>query len=470
MSIFAETKMIVEMKRFYRLLVTAAVAAIALSCAEQPVLQVEGGLIQGINSAAKGVTVFKGIPYAAPPVDTLRWRVPQPVIPWEGVKVADTFGKIAWQDDLSKLDLFGKEFYAEGMPEMSEDCLYLNVWAPSKTVGDKDAKLPVAVWIHGGAFRHGFSYEKSMDGDAWAKEGVILVTIAYRVGLLGFFGNDMLAKEPGSENRCGNYGIYDQYAALKWVNENIASFGGDPNNVTIFGQSAGARSVQTLVSTILARPYISKAIMQSGGGISVSQQKNTLSFMDIRKAGNEFCEWAGYETLEQLRAVSPQDLRQKYVEYQAEGGNIPFGPMLDLYLIGNSFTTASALNNVMDIPYMIGFTTGDGRRSGIDIDEFCASRNYYNGKPVFEYQFDRALPGDDAGAFHTSELWYTFGTLDRAWRPFTEADHELSEEMIKAWTNFCKYGNPCGPEQTDYWPPFTSDNPYRKVFNVKENQ
>ena len=155
------------MKAIVRFLLAAVLSAAALSCSnKQPVLSIEGGSVQGVPSAAKGVTVFKGIPYAAPPVGELRWREPRPVVPWEGVKVADTFGCIPWQEDLSKMDLYGKEFYADGMPEMSEDCLYLNVWAPTRTLGKDTAKLPVAMWIHGGAFNHGFSNEITFDGDA----------------------------------------------------------------------------------------------------------------------------------------------------------------------------------------------------------------------------------------------------------------------------------------------------------------
>lgn len=463
------TDFITDMRNMLKLSVAAMILAAAVSCSKEPaVVAVDGGLVQGVASAARGITVFKGIPYAAPPVDSLRWREPQPVIPWEGVKKADTFGRIPWQEDLSTMDLYGKEFYSDGMPEMSEDCLYLNIWAPTKTVADPQAKLPVALWIHGGAFYHGFSNEITFDGDEWAGRGVILVTINYREGVFGFLAHDLLAAEPGAEGRSGNYALYDQLAALEWVNRNIASFGGDPENVTVFGQSAGARSVQTLVSNPnMTGSLISKAIIQSGGGISTSQQTSSVSYVQARAAGAEFCEFAGYETLEQMKAAPAEEIMQKYVDYQAQGEKIPLGPMSDFNLVGNSFTSATALNQILDIPYMIGYTTKDGERKGVDINEFCAARCYYSDQPVFQYKFTREMPGDDAGAFHSAELWYMFGTLGRCWRPFVEADYDLSRDMLDAWTNFCKFGDPCGETPSDFWPAFTSSNPYRKIWDIE---
>ena len=456
------------MKPFVKILMAALLLG-AVSCSQkQPVLKVDGGFLQGVPSAAKGVTVFKGIPYAAPPVGDLRWREPQPVKAWGGVKVADHFGPIPWQKDLSGMDLYGKEFYSDGMPEMSEDCLYLNVWAPSGSVGKAGSKLPVAMWIHGGAFDHGFSNEITFDGDAWASRGVILVTINYREGIFGFFGHESISKEEGAEGRSGNYALYDQLAALEWVRSNISAFGGDPDNITVFGQSAGARSVQTLVSLPENKGKIAKAIIQSGGGINPDLQGRERGYPEVWAQGEEFRQFAGYEDIAQMREASPQEIMQKYDEFIASGGYMQIGPVMDMKIVGRSFTTAASQNEVCDIPYMIGSTRGDGVQRAKDIDQFCASRVYYGGQPVFEYMFSRELPGDDAGAFHSAELWYMFGTLDRCWRPFTKADYDLSAEMLDAWTNFCKYGNPCGKEQTDFWYPFTESNPYRKIFNVIE--
>lgn len=444
----------------------AAALIVMASCAKCPDIPVEGGLVRGVRSGTTGVTVFKGIPYAAPPVDSLRWREPAPVIPWEGVRVADKFGPVCWQEDLSDMPLYGREFYSGGMPEMSEDCLYLNVWAPTGTVGDVRAKLPVAVWIHGGAFDHGYGSEVTMDGSEWARRGVILVTINYRVGMMGFYTNSALFAE-SPVHRSGNFGIYDQNAALRWVSRNIGRFGGDPRNITVMGQSAGARSVKTLVSSPIAKPRIAKAIIQSGGGISVVDQFDRDNIITVRQKGDAFMKYAGYDSLAQMKAASPQELMQKYNEYVADGGELTFGPVSDFYLVGTTFTASVVRKGIADIPYMIGYTAGDGDRKAIEIDEFCASRNYYEGKPVYQYKFDRQMPGDDAGAFHSSELWYMFGTLDKCWRPLTRADKALSAEMLDAWTNFCKYGDPEGAEPSGSWPEFTKDNPYRKIFDVK---
>ena len=456
-----------SMKAFVKILLAAVVLSAVFSCSRKAEsVYVDGGFVQGVPSAAEGVTVFKGIPYAAPPVGDLRWREPQPVIPWDGVRVCDTFGAIPWQKDLSQMDLYGKEFYSAGMPEMSEDCLFLNVWTPTDAVGKSSARLPVAMWIHGGAFDHGYGNEITFDGDAWASRGVILVTINYREGIFGFFGHELLAQEEGAEGRSGNYTLYDQLAALRWVRDNIYAFGGDPRNITVFGQSAGARSVQALLSAPIANGMMAKAIMQSGGGINPSQQGRESSSEEVWEAGRAFCEFAGYETLEQMRAASPEELLQKYDEFTATGKRIPFGPMIDMNICGMSFTTAASQNVIPDIPYMIGSTTLDGPQRARDIAQFCASREFHKGKPVFDYIFTRRLPGDDAGAFHSAELWYMFGTLDRCWRPFTDGDRNLSRMMLDSWTNFCKYGNPCGEEQTDFWLPFSQADPQRKVWDV----
>ena len=217
----------------------------ALAWGQSPTIKVEGGMIQGVPSAASDVTVFRGIPYAAPPVGDLRWKRPQPVVKWKGVKVADTFSNNTVQ---------------------SEDCLYLNVWTPANAVGNQNSKLPVAFWVHGGAYFNGYGHEITMDGDAWAKRGVILVTINYRLGIFGFLAHpELSAGTP--DGTSGNYGTYDQIAALKWVHDNIAQFGGDPNNITVLGQSAGAASIKNLVSSPLSKGMIKNAIIQSGGGI-----------------------------------------------------------------------------------------------------------------------------------------------------------------------------------------------------------
>ena len=236
------------MKRVYEFLqVLVVTILLTTACTEKnPVLSIDGGQIQGVPTETPGVTVYRGIPFAAPPVGELRWKEPQPVVPWEGVKVADTWGHPAWQAAHTQGG-YTPEFFFDGDPAFSEDCLYLNVWTPA--AGKTDAKLPVTLWIHGGGYSAGWGFEPEMDGEEWARHGGVLVTFNYRLGILGFLAHPALSAE-SEHSVSGNYGMLDQIAALKWVKANIAQFGGDPDHITLMGQSAGAMSVQTLVSRL----------------------------------------------------------------------------------------------------------------------------------------------------------------------------------------------------------------------------
>ena len=372
---------------------------LAACTAKLPVIKVEGGLLQGVPSEDPSVIVFKGIPYAAPPVGELRLQPPQDVIPWEGVRECSAFSAIAPQPGNAPGTFYGEEFYWMPQPEQSEDCLYLNIWAPAKAVGKKGAALPVAMWIHGGAFVNGYGFEVSMDGDKWAQKDVILVTINYRLG----------------ENAAGNLNILDQIKALEWINKNIVQFGGDPSNVTIFGQSAGGMSVRTLLISPLAKGLFAKAIIQSGGGMGLDQLGSILTS----------------------------------------------APQVDGDVVPEPFDKAVMDGTIADIPIMTGYTSDDlPFFKEESVGAFCALRDSLGTAPVYEYEFTRDLPGEDKdvpdnlpGAFHSAELWYVFGTLGRSWRPFTEEDYALSEEMVSAWTDFCKTGSPGWPEY-----------PFKKVF------
>lgn len=372
---------------------------LAACTAKLPVVKVEGGLLQGVPSEAPSVIVFKGIPYAAPPVGELRLQPPQDVIPWEGVRECSAFSAIAPQPGNAPGTFYGEEFYWMPQPEQSEDCLYLNIWAPAKAVGKKGAALPVAMWIHGGAFVNGYGFEVSMDGDKWAQKDVILVTINYRLG----------------ENAAGNLNILDQIKALEWINKNIAQFGGDPSNVTIFGQSAGGMSVRTLLISPLAKGLFAKAIIQSGGGMGLDQLGSILTS----------------------------------------------APQVDGKVVPEPFDQAVMDGTIADIPIMTGYTSDDlPFFKEESVGAFCALRDSLGTAPVYEYEFTRDLPGEDKdvpdnlpGAFHSAELWYVFGTLGRSWRPFTQEDYALSEEIVSAWTDFCKTGSPGWPEY-----------PFKKVF------
>lgn len=450
-------------------------AALAGCRPANPVLEIEGGKIQGVESSVKGVYIYKGIPFAAPPVGDLRWKEPQPVIPWKGVMKADTFGPGSVQVNHDSSNPWTSEFYWED-PEFSEDCLYLNVWTPAP--GQPEKKLPVAMWIHGGAYTGGWGYEPEFDGKVWAEKGVVLVTINYRLGVFGFLVHPFLTEE-SPNHVSGNYGLLDQIAALKWVHANIAAFGGDPDDITILGQSAGAGSVKALVSSPLTGDLIKKAIIQSGGGVNVPPagapavpQPAAPAIDLIGNAVKGVFDWAGYDTLEKMRAASTEEIFTLADRYAAETGT-PFRmsarPVIDGYVSMESFDAAALEGRIKDIPYMIGYTRDDLGDSEMGIRRFCELRNEA-GKPVYAYQFAHALPDDEAGshdmkgAFHSSELWYMFKSLDRGDRPFTQADWDLAEHVVTCWTNFAKTGDPgLG------WKPYTMDNPEFMVFDLSED-
>ena len=455
--------------------VLTAVALVGCSPAN-PVLEIEGGKIQGVESSVKGVYIYKGIPFAAPPVGDLRWKEPQPVLPWEGVKVADTFGPGAMQAKHDSSNPWTSEFYWED-PEFSEDCLYLNVW--TKAPGKPDKKLPVAMWIHGGAYTGGWGYEPEFDGKVWAEKGVVLVTINYRLGIFGFLNHPFLTAE-SPNHVSGNYGILDQIAALKWTYANIAAFGGDPDNITILGQSAGAGSVKTLVSSPLTGNLVKKAIIQSGGGVNVrpagapAPALPAVSMVELMgNAWKDVFDWAGYDTLEKMRAASTEDIFGLVSRFARETGlpvrQLGTRPVVDGYVSEESFDDAAVGGRIKDIPYMIGYTRDDMGNPEEGIRRFCDLRNTA-GKPVYAYQFAHALPDDEAGshdmkgAFHSSELWYMFKSLDRGDRPFTQADWDLAERVVSCWTNFAKTGDPgLG------WKPYTPDAPEFMVFDLSED-
>ena len=435
----------------------------ALAWGQKPVVQVEGGMIQGVPSSASEVIVFRGIPYAAPPIGNLRWKRPQPVMKWKGVKVADTFSNICWQPGNAVGTFYGNEFYWKENTVQSEDCLYLNIWAPADAVGNPASKLPVAFWVHGGAYFNGYGHEITMDGDAWAKRGVILVTINYRLGIFGFLAHPELSAE-NPDGTSGNYGTYDQVAALKWVHNHIAQFGGDPDNITVLGQSAGAASIKNLVSSPLSKGLIKNAIIQSGGGIG-SFGSSDSGQKQAETTGKTFMDKFGYNSLKSMRAVPAERLLEIF---KAEGMNL-FRPHIDGILLTESFDDAARNQHLADANYMIGCTLDDIRPMGKQIDEFCFLRDSLDHRPAYQYLFARKLPGTHDGAFHSAELWFMFHTLDRSWRPMTEADYRLADEVMDCWTNFVKYGNPNKPGR-ESWAPFTLANPYVKTFNVKPAQ
>src|SRR5688572_8079536 len=430
-----------------------------------PVLTIKGGKVKGVETPTKGIIAYKGIPFAVPPVGKLRWKEPQPMVPWKGVKTADKYGAAAMQVTWDPQSFYGKEWRASGSVPFNEDCLYLNIWTPA--AGDKNKKLPVAMWIHGGGYREGFAFEPEMDGgEDWASRGVILVQVTYRLGVFGFFSHPLLSAE-SPNGVSGNYGLMDQAAALKWIHNNIAQFGGDPNNITIFGQSAGAGSVQSLCASPLSNSLVSKAISMSGGGLGNTRPGVALDTAQL--ANKKMMDYFGKTSLEAMRALSFDELLKLSKAYtDTTKTQLAWRPVIDNYFLKGTFTDAANAKQIPDIPYMIGFTANDLSDMTKPVNDFCALRAA-QGKPAYAYLFQRQLPGDSSGAFHSADLWYIFNSLRHSWRPFTEGDKELSNKMVDYWTNFAKSGNPNGKEDGS-WTPYTKEYPAFLVFDVNGNK
>ena len=442
------------------------------------IIQTKRGKIRGIGQ--DGCTVFRGIPYAQAPVGEMRWRRPEPVEPWDGEYVADTFRNMCPQTMPDPETPWGagyyKEFYSEKeyIPPMSEDCLYLNLWVPDSA--QEGSALPVAFYIHGGGFSGGYGSEKEFDGKAFCSKDVILVTINYRVGIFGFFAHPWLDEE-NEEGVSGNYGILDQIAALTWVYENIAAFGGNPANITVFGQSAGSMSTQVLISSPLTRGMIAKAILQSG--VSCCEKiLYTPTLEEEENIGEDFVQITGVSCLDELRALSWEQLMMH--KEKLDQGNfmklkdaLVLVPNADGYVLKKTVPAVWKDGEMAAIPTMAGVTLEDlgsrpeeveKREFGVLLEECrrwstgCAQAH---GIPAYLYGFAHPLPGDEWGAnsFHSSELWYVMGTLGRCWRPMQQDDYDLSEEMVTAWTDFMKTGKPSGD-----WRPYTQQDPYVKIF------
>jgi para-nitrobenzyl esterase len=477
-------------KIFYLLLFSLAY----YNCqAGNPVLTIEGGQVQGVKADNEGVYVYRGIPYAAPPIKGLRWKVPQPVVPWQGVKIADKFGHPGYQSVHYPGGYTTEWGYGDESP-YSEDCLYLNVW--TKTSGETNKKLPVALWIHGGGYREGWGSEPEFDGQEWASKDVVIVSINYRLGVFGFLTHPELSQE-SPNHVSGNYGILDQIESLKWIKKNIAQFGGDPDNITIFGQSAGAGSVKTLCESPLAKDLFKKAIIMSGGGLTTATPPPpsptaapgapsgmpafgppmTLEQSELQT--KTIMDWAGLTSLEKMRAASTETIYTVGSLYTAVTGNrvrMTAAPIVDGYVSLKSFDAAAVDNKLANVPYMIGFTLNDMGNMSPAIAEFCLNREKAGSK-AYAYQFARPLPTDGRenvlkGAFHSSDLWYVFKSLKHCWRPLTAGDWGLSEVMLTAWTNFAKYGDPNG-KNGGKWTPYSKTNSKFMIFKLdasdKEN-
>lgn len=442
------------------------------------------GLIAGTRH--DHVVSFKGIPFAAPPVGPLRWKQPQPAQSWPGVKDCSKFGPSPMQAIPQPFSMWSEEFLIPKEP-ISEDCLYLNVWAK-----EKSRKAPVFVWIYGGGFRSGGSAVPIYDGEAYAKAGIIFVSINYRVGIFGFFAHPGLTAE-SAHQASGNYGLMDQVAALQWIQDNIAAFGGDPRNVTIAGQSAGSMSVNALVASPLAKGLFNKAIAESGSSFSFPMP--TLAAAEAE----------GKRIAGTTSAASLDDLRNIPADSLVKINGAMFAPIIDGYVLPEPVVDIFASGKQNRVSLLTGWNEDEGivfgpmktsskfideaqKEYGKDADKFLryypatndsvaslsqlalsrdrifGSGNYRwasiaseDKSPVYVYRFTRKVPGTGEyakyGAFHTGEVPYAYNNLRFVHRPFTNADHQLAKNMSAYFVNFIRSGNPNGAGLVN-WPRF----------------
>ena len=442
-------------------------------------VRVDGGVISGRADATGDLHIFKGVPFAAPPVGELRWKEPQPVVPWQGVRACDSFGPSPMQGKPVPFSMWSQEFLIPASP-ISEDCLYLNVWTGAKTPGER---RPVLVWIYGGGFGSGGAGVPIYDGAATARKGVVFVSINYRVGIFGFFAHPDLTVESGHHGS-GNYGLMDQIAALKWVQQNIAAFGGDPANVTIAGQSAGSMSVSCLVASPLAKGLFNKAIGESGANFS----NDNASLLTAENAGQQLMQHLNVASLKDLRAMPAEELMKK-----AQGS---WRPVVDGYVLPDAVAAIfrnhkenaaglltgwtddeiappveSARNFQKEISFLFKkfdsatffqyYPAETDSEAAVSEKRFVRDMAFgvqnfawanivsAQGSRVYVYRFTRKVPATGEykkyGAFHTGEVPYAYDNLQFVNRPWESVDRHLAMVMSDYWVNFVKTGNPNGP-------------------------
>ena len=410
------------------------------------------GPVQGCAGRLPGTAAYKGIRYAT----AGRWEYPVQVTHWDGVYDAAQYGHCCYQprafydEELNQKKYFYYNEFRKGETyTYSEDCLFLNVFAPDTAT--PESRLPVLFYIHGGGYTGGCGHEKHFDGPVWPQKGVIAVTINYRLGPLGFVCLPDLAAEAG---HTGNYGLYDQLCALQWVRANIAAFGGDADRITVMGQSAGAMSVQQHCLSPLSKDLFAGAVMSSGGGVN--------KMMAAKPAESMYSFWqqvmqlAGCADLAAFRALPVETLFEVWqkAKKQVKGGAMSSSPVMDGAFIPQPADAVVAAGEQAHVPYLIGSTSEDVMPPFLYsmAKGWCRTQAEQNGPAAWCWFFDRKLPGDGNGAWHSSDLWYWFGTLENSWRPFAEKDRLLSEEMVQYLTNFVKTGDPNGGGLTRWLP------------------
>ena len=472
-----------------------ATLALAAPAPAAPV-RTESGPVSGV--VADGVVAYKGIPYAAPPVGDLRWRAPQPAAPWTDVHVADAYGHDCMQEP------FPSDAAPLGTPP-AEDCLYLNVWAPEKPAS---AKLPVMVWIHGGAFVNGGASPVVYDGRHFARRGVVFVSFNHRLGRFGFFAHPALSSE-SPKGPLGNYGYLDQIAALKWVQKNVGAFGGDPGNVTVFGESAGGGSVNTLMVSPLARGLFHKAIVESGGG-RAGGIMTPRTLKEAEAVGVAFAKLVGVTgedaaALAALRKLPDPDLvRGLNMASMGQQRDTWAGPMIDGQIVAEEPETAFRAGRQARIPYLVGANNrefgfmplpphaveGMLARFGADKDAVVAAYDPEKtgnmgeigvgvmsdgamveparllarlasaaGQPTYAYRFSyvaSSIRKDVKGALHATEIPFVFETVRAKYGDATTPEDEAIASAINAyWVSFARTGDPNGDGRPK-WPAYTA--------------
>lgn len=483
-------------------------ACLSLAPAAERV-EIDTGALEGTKDAA-GIRTFLGIPFAAPPVGNLRWKGPKPPEKWSGVRPATEFGPRCMQNQI-----YSDMIFREKGP--SEDCLSLNVWTPAAKAG---AGLPVMVWIFGGGFQAGGTSEPRQDGAKLATKGVVVVSMNYRLGVFGFLAHPELTKE-SDRNASGNYGLMDQTAALEWVKRNIREFGGDPRNVTIFGESAGSFSVSAQMASPLPRGLFHKAIGESGALLGASLPAATLARAEAN--GVEFAKALGANTLAEMRAKSAADVLATATK---QGPGIRFSANIDGYFIPQSPLEIYAGGKQAPVPLLAGWNAdeqgpgglfgrepqtlenykavvekrfGDNaprvlaaypahddasaKRAAADLagDQFIGYATWKwierqsalpNGPAVYRYHFEQAPPASEGGvsrgAYHSAEIEFVFGMLAESRKlPWRDEDRKVSDMMMTYWSNFARKGDPNGPGLPQ-WQAYNR-NDSKSVMHLKVN-
>ncbi len=472
-------------------------------------VKTENGWVRGLPAADPRITSYKGIPFAAPPVGENRWRAPQPCEDWAGDRLCYDFAPAPMQPPpvIEESNIYTREWQVDPDLAVSEDCLYLNVWAPAQG----QTGLPVFVWYFGGGLQVGYPSEMEFDGERIARRGVVVVTVGYRLNVFGFLAHPEITAE--APDAPANFGFLDQQAATRWVKRNIAAFGGDPENITIGGQSAGGMSVSAQIACKANEGLFRRAIIQSGMFASPYPSLFGLNvpLADAEERGRRFFEEAlGVSSLAEARALDAQTVLQKGLAW----------PGMWCAAIDNVFQKRSSNDWFSEpervvCPVMMGSTDSEfilypeaadeeslrrfaqavageeagrflscfthpateesiraeGAVSAIDFAIALASRRTRGGAPIYSYQFAMDIPGwDHPGTFHSVDLWFFFETLAKCWRPFTGRHYDLARRMCDYWVNFMKNGDPNGMgsdgEPLPEWPVLDPDAPRRMRFDA----